>query len=172
MTDNHSKGGVTTVAVVTYWNENKIQARLESEIIEHEFENRDSAETILSDLHDPVSPEGSLILVNHFRRERDSKLRAAKLATTVDRSCEVCGFNFEKKYGERGDGYIEVHHIQPLHSTGPTRTGLADLALLCSNCHSMAHRLPWLTPDQLQRELQHQQSNPQTPNAHCGLGST
>ncbi len=23
----------------------------------------------------------------------------------------ACGFNFEKKYGERGKGFIHVHHI-------------------------------------------------------------
>ncbi len=28
--------------------------------------------------------------------------------------CEVCGFNFEEVYGQRGEGFIEGHHIKPL----------------------------------------------------------
>jgi 5-methylcytosine-specific restriction enzyme A len=34
---------------------------------------------------------------------------------------------------------------------------LADLALLCSNCHRMIHRSKqWLTPDQLQKLVEEQ----------------
>ncbi|RZK29449.1 MAG: HNH endonuclease, partial [Hymenobacter sp.] len=56
-------------------------------------------------------------------------------------ACEVCGFDFEAAYGELGAGYIEVHHTKPVHTLAPgTKTKLADLALLCANCHRMAHR--------------------------------
>jgi 5-methylcytosine-specific restriction enzyme A len=64
--------------------------------------------------------------------------------------CEVCGFDFEQTYGERGRGYIECHHIVPLHVAGPRTTRLVDLALLCANCHRIIHaRPPWLTPAEL-----------------------
>jgi len=37
--------------------------------------------------------------------------------------------------------HIEVHHLRPVHTMKPgEKTKLADLALLCSNCHRMAHR--------------------------------
>ncbi|MET7850510.1 HNH endonuclease [Streptomyces avermitilis] len=54
---------------------------------------------------------------------------------------------------ELGDGYIEVHHRLPFHISGVTETRIADLALLCANCHRMCHRSfrgeSWRTPDAL-----------------------
>ncbi|WP_427888645.1 HNH endonuclease [Kribbella sp. GL6] len=50
-----------------------------------------------------------------------------------------CGFDFNATYGTCGSGYIECHHRTPLGVTGQTHTLLADLALICSNCHRMIH---------------------------------
>ncbi|GAA4353093.1 HNH endonuclease [Microbacterium rhizosphaerae] len=99
--------------------------------------------------------EGRLLLALHVKRERNRALRTARingaLASGMGLACEVCGFDFEKKYGARGAGYIEVHHTLPLHVSGEVKTKLEDLALLCANCHRMAHRAPWVTPRQLGR---------------------
>ena len=67
--------------------------------------------------------------------------------------CEVCGFDFKKTYGPRGDGFIECHHKIPLHEDTEVRiTKLDDLALLCSNCHRMIHRKKkWLTIKELKK---------------------
>lgn len=62
------------------------------------------------------------------------------IASTGRLACEVCGFEFERTYGSHGDGYIECHHVVPLAFAGPSRTRLADLAVVCSNCHRMLHR--------------------------------
>ncbi|WP_421989133.1 HNH endonuclease [Roseococcus sp.] len=41
-------------------------------------------------------------------------------------------------YGERGRGFIECHHTRPLHTLRPgDKTKIADLVLVCSNCHWM-----------------------------------
>jgi 5-methylcytosine-specific restriction protein A len=65
-------------------------------------------------------------------------------------ACEVCAFDFGRGYGSHGLDYIECHHRIPLHVTGETRTSLADLALLCSNCHRMIHHTKqWLTVEEL-----------------------
>ena len=58
------------------------------------------------------------------------------------RTCKVCGFDFEKVYGPIGEGYIEVHHIESLARLAPGTilNPVIDLAPLCSNCHSMAHK--------------------------------
>lgn len=101
-----------------------------------------------------TAPEGSIVIAAHLKRERNPRLRAAKIRAAVvsntSLSCEVCGFDFESAYGARGRGYIEVHHALPLHVSGETRTSLADLVLLCSNCHRMIHRgQKWLTPAEL-----------------------
>ena len=63
-------------------------------------------------------------------------------------ACELCGFDFTVAYGDRGEGYIECHHIVPLHASGPTKTRPEDLILICANCHRIIHRRnPFLTPD-------------------------
>lgn len=68
--------------------------------------------------------------------------------------CEVCGFDFATRYGDLGTGFIEAHHILPLAAAGPATTRLADLALVCSNCHRMLHRAkPWMTPEELGKRL-------------------
>jgi len=65
-------------------------------------------------------------------------------------ACAACGFDFERFYGDRGKGYIECHHVIPLHETGERRVSISDLALLCSNCHRMIHaNPPWPTPAEL-----------------------
>ena len=106
---------------------------------------------------EPAAAEGRLLERRHLARERNPKLRRRKIEEflkTHDRlACEVCGFDFGKVYGDRGEGYIECHHAVPLHASGETTTRVKDLVLLCSNCHRMIHRTsPWLTPDEL-REL-------------------
>ncbi|MBB2671559.1 UNVERIFIED_ORG: putative HNH restriction endonuclease [Rhizobium esperanzae] len=55
--------------------------------------------------------------------------------------CEACGFDFEKVYGAHGKGFIEAHHINPLNEReGDNQpTGIQDFAMLCANCHRMAH---------------------------------
>ncbi|WP_330229271.1 HNH endonuclease [Nocardia sp. NBC_00508] len=98
--------------------------------------------------------EGKLLAGRYFRRERDRRLRAQKIAEfleTADRvRCEVCYFDFEAVYGPHGSDYIECHHVVPLHVSGETKTKLADLILLCANCHRMIHYRPqWLHPEDL-----------------------
>lgn len=88
--------------------------------------------------------EGGLVLKLHKRRERNRKLVKAKLdaaSAAGPLSCEVCSFDFQSAYGDLGEGYIEVHHLNPVHLLKPgMKTRLDDLALLCANCHRMAHR--------------------------------
>lgn len=57
--------------------------------------------------------------------------------------CVVCGMNFVSTYGEIGKEFIEVHHLYPISETdGEHEVNPAtDMIPLCSNCHSMIHRL-------------------------------
>lgn len=117
--------------------------------------------TVPVDDEDDHAKEGRLLQRKHFVRERDKMLRAKKIAAFLKAHprvhCEVCGFDFEGTYGERGRDYTEVHHVVPLHASGETKTKIADLILLCANCHRMIHRYtPWLTPDELRELLQAQ----------------
>lgn len=98
-------------------------------------------------------PEGRLLYRRHRARERSSTLanrKKARAKAAGQLRCEACGFDFEATYGPLGRDYIECHHTRPLFASGPVQTRLADLALLCANCHRMAHRgYPWPTVDQL-----------------------
>jgi 5-methylcytosine-specific restriction protein A len=98
--------------------------------------------------------EGRYLLRFHIVRERNPGLRRRKIRSVLARdkslACEACQFDFGQTYGDRGLGYIECHHVEPLHETGERSTNINDLALLCSNCHRMIHRKPpWPTPAQL-----------------------
>lgn len=76
---------------------------------------------------------------NRYERKTKNRLRAIEIHGT---SCLVCGFDFEKVYGEHGKNFIEVHHIKPL-STLDEAVEINpehDLVPVCSNCHRMIHR--------------------------------
>jgi 5-methylcytosine-specific restriction protein A len=101
------------------------------------------------------APEGRLLSRRHAVRERNPKLVAKKKAQVLQAHgslrCEGCGFDFAVMYGRHGEGFIECHHTRPLATLKPgSTTKLADLALVCANCHRMIHRrAAWLTMDQL-----------------------
>ncbi|NBC38011.1 HNH endonuclease [Novosphingobium sp. FSY-8] len=102
--------------------------------------------------------EGKVSYRYHRTLERDPKVVALRKASALKQhgtlACEACGFDFQAIYGERGTGYIEAHHTNPVHAmVEGDETTVDDLALLCSNCHRMVHTAkPWLTLEQL-REL-------------------
>lgn len=102
--------------------------------------------------------EGAVFTRMHRQRERDRKIiekkKSAVIAARRKLACEVCNFSFEDRYGERGEGFIECHHVNAIGLRNVrSTTKLSDLVLVCANCHRMIHRCqPWLTVDQL-REL-------------------
>ncbi|MED4016315.1 HNH endonuclease [Sutcliffiella cohnii] len=64
--------------------------------------------------------------------------------------CQICHFDFFKTYGDRGEGFIEAHHTKPISTMiveGITK--IEDMIMLCSNCHRMIHRKPFLTVEEL-----------------------
>ncbi len=101
------------------------------------------------------SEEGQILTRIHRYRERDTALvRRKKKSVLAEKGhlrCEVCDFDFGSHYGKHGDGFIECHHTKPVSELqAGERTKLADLSLLCANCHRMIHRRrPWLTVEQL-----------------------
>ncbi|MCX8532683.1 HNH endonuclease [Chryseobacterium luquanense] len=91
--------------------------------------------------------EGEILFKLHKLRERNQKLIDSKKQQILKQNgklaCEVCEFDFSKKYGEIGKGFIECHHTQQLSTYKINqKTTLDNLALVCSNCHRMLHRLP------------------------------
>ncbi|QDL35961.1 HNH endonuclease [Rhodoferax sediminis] len=90
--------------------------------------------------------EGAQHYAQHITQERNPKVvKLAKAQRWRDKKvfeCDVCKFDFAKTYGERGAGYIEAHHTIPVHLMKPDhKTKIADIALVCSNCHRMLHTM-------------------------------
>jgi hypothetical protein len=81
--------------------------------------------------------EGDIYNIELQFRKRNSALIHAKKVNSNYR-CEVCDFSFEEKYGDIGKEYIVAHHVNPI-AVGLRKTTLNDIALLCQNCHAMAH---------------------------------
>jgi 5-methylcytosine-specific restriction enzyme A len=85
--------------------------------------------------------EGTLSYKTVKKYER-SRLNRAACIEIHGTSCKVCGINFKDTYGEIGEGFIHVHHINPLsiikkeYIINPKE----DLVPVCPNCHSMLHR--------------------------------
>ena len=106
-------------------------------------------------------PERRVLYRLHRQRERNASLVKKKKQLAKSLACEVCGFDFLECYGELGKGYIECHHTKPISEYQPgERTKLADLALVCANCHRMLHRKrPWLSIEELKLLLRRSFSN-------------
>lgn len=101
-----------------------------------------------------VSSEGASRLLIHFVTERDAALAERKkrsvLAANENLGCEVCGFDFETRYGALGSEFCEVHHLKPIAGReGNEPTMLEELAVVCSNCHRMLHRRGLISVAQL-----------------------
>ena len=85
--------------------------------------------------------EGAMrtVTVNAFERSAAAR---AKCIAAFGYLCAVCGFDFEKVYGEIGTKFIHVHHLTPIaevsaaYRVDPTK----DLRPVCPNCHAMLHR--------------------------------
>ena len=89
--------------------------------------------------------EGKRRLVAHFKRERRADLTLAKRneirALHGSLFCEACACAERDLPDAIGEACFEVHHKAPLSDVADeVETSLADLAMLCANCHRMIHR--------------------------------
>jgi len=103
----------------------------------------------------PTYEEGDVTRVEVNRYERDRGARAACIAHHGT-TCVVCGFNFQKAYGELGRDFIHVHHLREISTLGANYQidPVDDMRPLCANCHSMVHRSrPALQPAELKRRM-------------------
>ncbi|NVK55892.1 MAG: HNH endonuclease [Alteromonadaceae bacterium] len=123
---------------------------------------KDGDAPVLPDDDLTEAPEGQLLTRVHRYRERNAAIVKRKKASYLryhgHLCCEACGFDFQVAYGKRGEGFIECHHTRPVSEliSGQT-TKLADLVLLCANCHRMIHASrPWWTVEKLREALRQQ----------------
>lgn len=97
----------------------------------------------------PLFREESEGARKHILREMDVIQRNPQLRqrclNQYGYQCQCCGMNFAALYGELlGANFIEVHHLKPISTyeqDGVPEDFLENLVPLCSNCHSMIHRI-------------------------------
>lgn len=79
------------------------------------------------------------IYVNSYERNSLARDQCIK---HYEAKCIICGFDFEKIYGEIGKGVIHVHHLKPLAEIGKEYQidPINDLRPVCPNCHLIIHR--------------------------------
>jgi 5-methylcytosine-specific restriction protein A len=94
------------------------------------------------------------VLVTRYER---SHINRAACIEIHGAHCKVCDFDFALVYGEIGEGFIEVHHVEPVSGIVPGTIidHARDLAPVCPNCHAMLHRRkPPYSIDELRSILQ------------------
>ena len=94
------------------------------------------------DIDDSVSySEGKAkkVLVNSYERNPHAR---KKCIEHYGLNCQVCGFNFEEKFGDLGKNFIHVHHIVDIATIGNKYSvdPISDLVPVCPNCHAMLHK--------------------------------
>lgn len=86
--------------------------------------------------------EGKHVTREHTSIQRNPEARRRCIEYYGCR-CAVCGVDMSERYGEIGEGFIEVHHRNPIHLFDDTHPVdyKEDLIPLCPNCHAMIHKL-------------------------------
>jgi 5-methylcytosine-specific restriction protein A len=97
------------------------------------------------DIEDDEFVEGRILTRIHKSKERSTnavkKKKRKVLRETGKLICEVCAFDFAHIYGEIGYGFAECHHLMPVSQLDENhKTQLAELAIVCANCHRIIHK--------------------------------
>ena len=120
---------------------------------QYELEFQELQDT--KDIENKAFIEARISYAKHRRRERNPKLVKESKAFFKKNNngrlfCQVCGFDFEKMYGERGNGFIEAHHEKPVAGMEEgASTRIKNMKMACSNCHRMLHKNSLITIEEL-----------------------
>ncbi len=105
--------------------------------------------------------EGAVRQITSNKYERNPQARKICIEK-YGTQCSVCGFDFEKIYGEVGKDFIHVHHLNQVSSIKKEYeiNPIEDLRPVCPNCHAMIHRekIP-LTIEELKRKIENTVGN-------------
>jgi 5-methylcytosine-specific restriction protein A len=153
------KGGAVTEAVWHEFGEDHVAVVAAAAEIVRAFEDLSTEGRAEPDSYEYEADESGIVTRTHRHRERDRRLVAAKrnqvLEETGALACEACGWDAEALHGV--PSIVECHHLRAVSDLEPgERTRLADVRLVCPNCHRLIHaRRPWLTWAELVGLLQH-----------------
>jgi 5-methylcytosine-specific restriction protein A len=169
--ENDSKDGRDTTPVINKLSNNKLSFNpeledayidycysLNIELHKNKRQYFDFISTSFKEL--AIYKEGKILYSKHRRRERNRKLvENAKQKFRAENGnkifCEICNFNFREIYGI---DYIEVHHMKAMANMEEDEvTSLADVCLVCPNCHRIIHsETPHFTIDKVKALIEKQ----------------
>ena len=131
-----AKGGGTVTGVGLQRILQGLRARAATE--EQRFELQ--LEARLTDKSVPVTKPAGVVAPTRVRGSAASFRRSVEVAEWVLKhakgKCELCG-NPAPFVRVTGEGYLEVHHVQPLAEGGPDT--VENTVAVCPNCHRAAH---------------------------------
>lgn len=122
---------------IILFNENEI----EEDILENPFETK-----VITD-----TENGKKLAFYTTKYERINLIRE-QVIKEKGLKCQICGFDFEDKYGFYGKNFIDIHHIKPLYNINEEiKPNVDDFISICSNCHRIIHRgnNKMITPEEL-----------------------
>ena len=99
--------------------------------------------------------EGNIreVLCNQYERDQQARRKCIEI---YGFNCNICGFNFQKIYGDYGKNFIHVHHLVQISKIGKDYivNPEKDLIPLCANCHAIVHRVdPPYTPQEVKESI-------------------
>ena len=136
------------LAFLQYLFKNSFEYDSAIELSSKVFTSKKTKKVLIYDEDDTIT-EGKVSTKTAIVKERSQKLRRAAIEHyTVDGKivCSVCGFDFKKIYGDLGDGYIQMHHENPIYQYSDDgfetyiSEAVKNMKPLCANCHCMVHR--------------------------------
>jgi 5-methylcytosine-specific restriction protein A len=79
------------------------------------------------------------VIINAYERNPEAR---RKCINHYGAKCVICEFDFFKKYGEIGKGFIHVYHLKQISEIGKTYQvdPVKDLRPVCPNCHAIIHK--------------------------------
>lgn len=94
---------------------------------------------VFKDFDEYWEGDTSEVFITKHERNIEARNRCIK---SKGCKCFVCGFDFEKVYGDLGKGFIHIHHINPISTKDRLYVINVenDLVPVCPNCHAMLHR--------------------------------
>ncbi|NLG14682.1 MAG: hypothetical protein GX561_10855 [Lentisphaerae bacterium] len=91
------------------------------------------------------NPQARIACINHYRKKNKGRLK-----------CEICGFDFGKRYGDEFADKMHIHHLIEISSVGNEYevNPIEDLIPICPNCHLVVHnKRPAYTPGEIREML-------------------
>ena len=148
LTDKGLKYVENNLAFLQYLFKNSFEYDRAIELSSKVFTSKKTKKVLIYD-EDDIITEGKVSTKTAIVKERSQKLRRAAIEHyTADGKilCSVCGFDFKEIYGDLGDGYIQMHHENPIYQYADDglesyiSEAVKNMKPLCANCHCMIHR--------------------------------